>query len=106
MGAAAMNSPSPYGRAPAVASGGNTPASPVTAAGTLSGVDIVSENEAPLVLAEMTVTQLVMAISDLHKIANEQPTLLDNEYPDLALASHRLSRVVQKLEAGKKEAAE
>lgn len=64
------------------------------------------ETDEPLVIAELTVTQLVMAISDLHKIANETPALLDGEYHDLALASHRLSRVVQKLEANKKVAAE
>lgn len=66
----------------------------------------MSESEAPVVFAELTVTQLVMAISDLHKIASETPALLDGEYHDLALASHRLSRVVQKLEVSKKVAAE
>lgn len=66
----------------------------------------MSEHEGPLVFAELTVTQLIMAISDLHKIAAEEPALLDGEYADLALALHRLSRVIQKLEASKKVAAE
>jgi hypothetical protein len=67
---------------------------------------MMPEADEPLVLAELTVTQLVMAISDLHKIADETPALLSGEYHDLALASHRLSRVVQKLEATQKVAAE
>lgn len=102
MGDAAMNIQTQYGHPPAVASGdGQTSALPAVAviAGPLS-------SDEPLILAELTVTQIVMGVSDLKKIASETPRLLAGEYADLSLASKELSRVVQQLEVSKKEAAE
>jgi hypothetical protein len=92
----------PYGYPPAVASGDvqdSVPPRVAVIAGPLS-------SDEPLILAELTVTQIVMGVSDLKKIASETPRLLAGEYAYLSLASKELSRIVQQLEACQKEAAE
>lgn len=93
----------PYGHPPAVASGDGQTSAPPPRVAVIAGP---LSSEEPLILAELTVTQIVMAVSDLKKIASETPRLLAGEYADLSLASKELSRVVQKLEVSQKEAAE
>lgn len=103
MGDAAMNIQTQYDHPPAVASGDGQTSAPSPRVAVIAGP--LSSDE-PLILAELTVTQIVMGVSDLKKIASETPRLLAGEYADLFLASKELSRIVQQLEANQREAAE
>lgn len=98
-----LNTHYQYGHPPAVASGDGQTSAPSPRVAVIAGP--LSSDE-PLILAELTVTQIVMGVSDLKKIASETPRLLAGEYSMLSLASKELSRIVQQLEASQKEAAE